>query len=153
MCLDSSSTLLPGTPCLASASLVQPRDGRCMEERVQGWGQLPTLPWEHRHGTALGPGKGKDNLGGGGDTQPVLESHQMQGSRRDLGRGWTWSRGCPDPLTGEAEAGLVEVPHAPMSRGGPCGGIGQGRPRLFFPSMHNHGHVPQVRGAIHTPQL
>lgn len=99
-------------------------------EEWRDWGSgVPTLPWVTPWGGTLG----------------WRSTGLVPESCRDPRRG--------PALTGQAEAGLVEVPHAPVSRGGPGGRIGQGCPRLFFPSMHDHGHVPQVRGAIHTPQL
>lgn len=140
--------------------------------RGRGWGQLPTLPGScalGKWGAWGGPvhqRRGRTGMvagtpgwwwwghwdGGGGGTGMSGGARWCRGAPVGGGQGGR-GPGCSPPLTGQAEAGLVQVPHAPVSRGGPGGRICKGRPRLFFPRVHNHGHVPQVRGAIHGPEL
>lgn len=56
-------------------------------------------------------------------------------------------------LTGEAEAGLMKVPHAPVSGHGPGGGVCERRSHLFFPRMHDDGYIPQVGSTVHSLNL
>lgn len=56
-------------------------------------------------------------------------------------------------LTREAEAGLVKVPHAPVSGNRPSRSVCEWRSHLFFPGMHNDSYVPQVGSAVHSFNL
>lgn len=56
------------------------------------------------------------------------------------------------PLTRQAEAGLVEVPHASVTGDWPSGSVCQRTSCLFLPSMRHHGYISLIRGAVYALQ-
>lgn len=56
-------------------------------------------------------------------------------------------------LTGEAEAGFVKVPHAPVSCNGPGRSVCEWCAHLFFPRMHDDSYIPQVGSAVYSLNL
>lgn len=97
--------------------------------------------------------------GGGGREKTKRKSHGSPAARAGLSSGHPAEvepripGGAALALTREAEAGLVKVPHAPVSGNGPSRSVCEWRSHLFFPGMHNDSYVPQVGSTVHSSNL